>query len=49
MNAQPDSAILDTQTRATLRSVSRLPLFGGFLGFGVLLLALGSMWYREGR
>jgi hypothetical protein len=32
-----------------LKSVSRVPLFGGFLGLGVLLLALGSMWYREGR
>jgi len=26
-----------------------VPLFGGFLGLGLLLLALGSMWYREGR
>jgi hypothetical protein len=32
-----------------LKSVSRVPLFGGFLGLGLLLLALGSMWYREGR
>lgn len=40
---------LKTTGETTLRSVSRLPLFGGFLGLGVLLLALGSMWYREGR
>jgi hypothetical protein len=40
---------LKTTGDTTLRSVSRLPLFGGFLGLGVLLLALGSMWYREGR
>jgi hypothetical protein len=40
---------LKTTGESTLRSVSRLPLFGGFLGLGVLLLALGSMWYREGR
>ena len=33
----------------TLRSVSRLPLFAGFLGLGLLLIAIGSMWYREGR
>jgi Uncharacterized membrane protein len=32
-----------------LKSVSRVPLFGGFLGLGLLLLAFGSMWYREGR
>jgi hypothetical protein len=40
---------LKTTGETTLRSVSRLPLFGGFLGLGVLLLALGSTWYREGR
>ena len=40
---------LRTTDETTLRSVSRLPLFAGFLGLGVLLLALGSMWYREGR
>jgi hypothetical protein len=40
---------LKTTDETTLRSVSRLPLFAGFLGLAVLLLALGSMWYREGR
>ncbi|MER8437467.1 hypothetical protein NKH36_25195 [Mesorhizobium sp. M1312] len=34
---------------SVLKAVSRVPLFGGFLGLGLLLLALGSMWYREGR
>jgi hypothetical protein len=34
---------------SVLKSVSRAPLFGGFLGLGLLLLALGGMWYREGR
>lgn len=34
---------------SVLKSVSSVPLFGGFLGLGLLLLALGSMWYREGR
>ncbi|WP_269930667.1 hypothetical protein [Aminobacter sp. HY435] len=38
-----------TTDDSVLRSVSRVPLFGGFLGLGLLLLALGSMWYREGR
>jgi len=22
---------------------------GGFLGLGLLLMAIGAMWYREGR
>ncbi|KQU76664.1 hypothetical protein ASC75_03390 [Aminobacter sp. DSM 101952] len=38
-----------TTDDSVLKSVSRVPLFGGFLGLGLLLLALGSMWYREGR
>jgi hypothetical protein len=32
-----------------LRGVNRYPLFAGFLGLAVLLMALGSTWYREGR
>jgi hypothetical protein len=32
-----------------LRGVSRIPLFGGLLGLAALILALGAMWYREGR
>lgn len=32
-----------------LKSISRQPLFAGFLGLAVLLLALGSAWWREGR
>lgn len=40
---------LRTTDDSVLRSVSRVPLFGGFFGLGLLLLALGSMWYREGR
>ncbi len=40
---------LRTTNDSVLRSVNRVPLFGGFLGLGVLLLAVGSMWYREGR
>jgi hypothetical protein len=39
----------NTTGDTVLKSVSRVPLFGGFLGLGLLLLALGSMWYREGR
>ncbi len=40
---------LRTTNDSVLKSVSRVPLFGGFFGLGLLLLALGSMWYREGR
>ncbi|ESX93885.1 membrane protein [Mesorhizobium sp. LNJC403B00] len=34
---------------SVLKAVSRVPLFGGFLGLCLLLLAMGAMWYREGR
>lgn len=34
---------------SVLRSVNRVPLFAGFFGLALLLLALGAMWYREGR
>ncbi|MEO3385134.1 hypothetical protein [Mesorhizobium sp. CAU 1741] len=40
---------LRTTGDSVLRSVSRLPLFAGFFGLALLLMALGSMWYREGR
>ncbi|MEO4001382.1 hypothetical protein [Mesorhizobium sp. CAU 1732] len=40
---------LQTTNDSTLRSVSRTPLFGGFFGLALLLMAMGSMWYREGR
>ncbi len=34
---------------SVLKSVDRTSLFAGFLGLSALLLALGAMWYREGR
>ncbi|MCO5146005.1 MAG: hypothetical protein M9895_07475 [Aquamicrobium sp.] len=40
---------LRTTGDSVLKSVDRTPLFAGFLGLAALLLALGSMWYREGR
>ena len=40
---------LKTTSDSVLKSVSRVPTFGGFFGLGLLLMALGSMWYREGR
>ena len=40
---------LKTTNESVLKSVNRVPLFAGFLGLCLLLLALGGMWWREGR
>ncbi|MBX3568842.1 MAG: hypothetical protein KF914_12345 [Rhizobiaceae bacterium] len=40
---------LRTTGDTVLKSVDRVPLFGGFFGLALLLLAMGTMWYREGR
>ena len=40
---------LRTTSGSVLKSVSRVPLFAGFFGLALLLIAMGSMWYREGR
>jgi len=32
-----------------LKGINSLPLFAGFAGVGLLLLAFSAMWYREGR
>jgi hypothetical protein len=32
-----------------LLGVSRLPLFSGLIGLGLLLAAMAAMWWREGR
>jgi hypothetical protein len=40
---------LNTTGDSVLQSVDRTSLFAGFLGLAALLLALGGMWYREGR
>ena len=40
---------LKTTDETILRSVSRLPMFAGLVGLALLLFALGSVWYREGR
>ncbi len=40
---------LRTTDDSILKSVRRVPLFAGFLGLGLLLLAIGATWYREGR
>ncbi|MCV0397419.1 MAG: hypothetical protein K5872_16350 [Rhizobiaceae bacterium] len=38
-----------TTNDSVLKSVNRMPLFGGFFGLAALLFAVGAMWYREGR
>ncbi|MET0598673.1 MAG: hypothetical protein ABWZ57_12505 [Mesorhizobium sp.] len=40
---------LRTTDDSILKAVRRVPLFAGFFGLALLLFALGSMWYREGR
>ena len=40
---------LKTTDETILKGVDRTPLFAGFLGLAVLLLALSATWYREGR
>ena len=32
-----------------LKGVNTMPLFAGFAGLGILLLAVSAMWWREGR
>ncbi len=32
-----------------LKGINSLPLFAGFAGVGLLLLAFSATWYREGR
>jgi len=32
-----------------LKGVNTLPLFAGFAGLAVLLLAMSATWWREGR
>lgn len=40
---------LKTTQETRLVGVDRQPLFAGFLGLALMLLALASMWWREGR
>ena len=44
-----DRLMLSVTEETELRGVDRLQLFSGFFGLALLFLALGSMWYREGR
>lgn len=44
-----DRMMLSMTDETELKGVNRIQLFGGFFGLALLFLALGSMWYREGR
>jgi hypothetical protein len=45
----PDRMLFNLTGETELKGVNRIPLFAGFLGLALLLLALASTWYREGR
>jgi hypothetical protein len=45
----PDRLVVRMTDETELKGVTTLPLFGGFLGLGLLALAIGSTWWREGR
>lgn len=47
--SDPQRLSLRMTNETALKSVDSLPLFAGFAGVGLLLLALSGMWYREGR
>ncbi|MEQ8482352.1 MAG: hypothetical protein RIC18_17010 [Hoeflea sp.] len=40
---------LRASDESVLKGVRAIPLFGGFLGLALLILALGGTWFREGR
>lgn len=47
--SDPQRLSLRMTSETALKGVDSLPLFAGFAGVGLLLLALSAMWYREGR
>ncbi|WP_417416375.1 hypothetical protein [Hoeflea sp.] len=40
---------LRASNESVLKGVRSVPLFGGFLGLALMILALGTTWFREGR
>ncbi|MDX3926909.1 MAG: hypothetical protein QHC90_14035 [Shinella sp.] len=47
--SDPERLSLRMTDETVLKGINSLPLFAGFGGVGLLLLALSAMWYREGR
>ena len=44
-----DRMMIRMTSETVLKGINTLPLFAGFAGVGILLLAFGAMWWREGR
>ncbi|MFS2150969.1 hypothetical protein [Rhizobium sp. Rhizsp42] len=47
--ADDDRMQIRLTNETVLKGINTLPLFAGFAGVGILLLAFGAMWWREGR
>jgi hypothetical protein len=47
--SDPNRMVIRMTDETTLKGVTSVPLFAGFLGLGLLALAIGSTWWREGR
>lgn len=47
--ADPRRLSLAMTNETVLKGIDSLPLFAGFAGLAVLLLAISATWYREGR
>jgi hypothetical protein len=47
--ADDDRMMIRMTNETVLKGINTLPLFAGFAGVGILLLAFGAMWWREGR
>ncbi len=47
--ADNDRMAIRMTNETVLKGINTLPLFAGFAGVGILLLAFGAMWWREGR
>jgi hypothetical protein len=47
--ADNDRMTIRMTNETVLKGINTLPLFAGFAGVGILLLAFGAMWWREGR
>ncbi|MDO6964255.1 hypothetical protein [Rhizobium alvei] len=45
----PNRMVIRMTDETVLKGITSLPLFGGLLGLGLLLLGFGATWWREGR
>jgi hypothetical protein len=45
----PNRMVIRMTDETALKGVTTLPLLAGFLGLGLMMLAIGSTWWREGR